>query len=134
MGHSTAFFNIAKKKWGENMSAKSFFTGVIIGGIAAGVTTLLSTPMSGKDARKTIRDNSQAILTDIRELQVNITDIKDSITTATVEGKAIISSFIDDLKLTLNDWKLEIKPHQEQLQIELKELESTVNELESSLK
>ncbi|GKU81694.1 YtxH domain-containing protein [Niallia sp. NCCP-28] len=116
------------------MSAKSFFTGVIIGGIAAGVTTLLSTPMSGKDARKTIRDNSQAILTDIRELQVNITDIKDSITTATVEGKAIISSFIDDLKLTLNDWKLEIKPHQEQLQIELKELESTVNELESSLK
>jgi len=126
--------NIARKKWGENMSAKSFLTGVIIGGIAAGVTTLLSTPMSGKEARKTIRDNSQAILTDIRELQVSIIDIKDSITTATVEGKAIISSFIEDLKLTLNDWKLEIKPHQQQLQLELKELESTVNELESNLK
>jgi len=127
-------FSMAKTKWGEIMSAKSFVTGVVIGGIAAGVATLLSTPMSGKEARKTIRDNSQAILTDIKELQISIIDIKDSITTATVEGKAIISSFIEDLKLTLNDWKLEIKPHQQQLQLELKELENTVNELETSLK
>ncbi|MGP7819003.1 YtxH domain-containing protein [Niallia sp. 01092] len=116
------------------MSGKSFLTGFIIGSIAAGVTTLLSTPVSGKEARKTVYDNTNAFLSNMDELKTSIIEIKDSITTATVEGQAIILSFVEDLKVTLNDWKQEIKPHQEQLQIELKELENTVNDLESSLK
>ncbi|MFT8321841.1 MAG: YtxH domain-containing protein [Bacillus sp. (in: firmicutes)] len=116
------------------MRGKSFLTGFIIGSLAAGISTLLSTPMSGKEARKACRDNTNAFLADIKELKTSILEIKESVTTATVEGKTIIASFIEDLKLTLNDWKIEIKPHQEQLQLELKELETTVNDLESSLK
>ncbi|WP_445486575.1 YtxH domain-containing protein [Niallia sp. 03133] len=116
------------------MRGKSFLTGFIIGGIAAGVTTLISTPISGKEARKACRDNANAFLTDMKELKAGILEIKDSISTASAEGKSIIASFIEDLKVSLNDWKIEIQPHQEQLQLELKELESTVNELESNLK
>ena len=116
------------------MSAKSFLSGFLIGGIAAGITTLLTTPYSGKEVRKACNENGKAFLQHIQELKLDLNEIKDSVKTATVEGKTVFSTFIEDLKRSLETWKEEVKPHQELLQKELDELQSTINELENDLK
>ena len=115
------------------MSAKSFLSGFLIGGLAAGITTLLTTPMSGKEIRKSCNDTSKAFLSHIQELKLDLLDIKDSVKTATVEGKSVLGFVIEDLKKSINTWKEEIKPHQELLQVELKEMETTIKELEKDL-
>lgn len=115
------------------MSAKSFLSGFLIGGLAAGVTALLTTPMSGKEMRKSCNDTSQAFLSHIQELKIDLVAIKDSVKTATVEGKDVISVFLEDLKQSIETWKEETKPHQEQLQADLKEMEATIKELELDL-
>lgn len=116
------------------MSAKSFLSGFLIGGIAAGITTLLTTPYSGKEVRKACSENGKAFLQHIQELKIDLNEIKNSVKTATVEGKTVLSAFIEDLKLSLETWQVEVKPHQELLQQELDELQSTINELENDLK
>ncbi|HEO8421487.1 YtxH domain-containing protein [Niallia sp. FSL W8-0635] len=116
------------------MSAKSFLSGFLIGGIAAGITTLLTTPYSGKEVRKVCSDNGKAFLQHIQELKIDLNEIKDSVKTVTVEGKTVLSDFIKDLKLSIETWQEEVKPHQELLQQELDELQSTINELENDLK
>lgn len=116
------------------MSAKSFLKGLLIGGIAAGIATIITTPMSGKEVRKVCKVNSKAFIEELKDLKSSLLEIKDSVSTASVEGKTIISAFVEDLQLSLNEWKDQIKPHQEQLQKELAEIETTVSELETNLK
>lgn len=116
------------------MSAKSFLSGFLIGGIAAGITTLLTTPYSGKEVRKVCSDNGKAFLQHIQELKIDLNEIKNSVKTATVEGKTVLSAFIEDLKLSIETWQEEVKPHQALLQQELDDLQSTINELENDLK
>ena len=115
------------------MSAKSFLSGFLVGGIAAGITTLLTTPVSGSEVRKSCNDTTKAFISHIQELKTDLQDIKESIKTATVEGKSVLGFVIEDLKTSINTWKAEIKPHQELLQKEINEMETTIKELEKDL-
>jgi len=115
------------------MSAKSFLSGFIVGGLAAGITALLTTPVSGKELRKSCNDTTKAFLSHLEDLQTDLLDIKESVKTATVEGKTVLSAVLEDLKKSIETWKEEIKPHQENLQREMKEMETTIKELEQEL-
>lgn len=123
-----------KKDEVNKMSGKTFLSGFIIGGLAAAAATIFTTPVSGKEARKVCVDNSKAFLKEFKDLKEDLIEIKDSIATASKEGKNVIGTFVDDIKVALEQWKIEIKPHQEQLKIELNEIEKTVSELENDLK
>ncbi|MDL0436785.1 YtxH domain-containing protein [Niallia sp. SS-2023] len=116
------------------MSGKTFLSGFIIGGLAAAAATLFTTPVSGKEARKACVDNSKAFLKEFKDLKEDLIEIKDSIASASKEGKNVIGTFVEDIKESLEQWKTEIQPHQEQLKIELNQIEQTVTELENDLK
>ncbi|MDZ5470205.1 YtxH domain-containing protein [Bacillus sp. 31A1R] len=115
------------------MKTKTLLLGFIVGGIAAGVTTLLSAPASGKETRNYIKENSNQWRNQLLDLKISLLDLKNSTTSATKEGKEVISTFISDVKILLADWQEDINPNQEQLKFELNSIQETVNELESQI-
>ncbi|MEK4149069.1 YtxH domain-containing protein [Robertmurraya sp. FSL W8-0741] len=116
------------------MNKKSFMLGLLIGGISAGVAALLSAPASGKESRIFIKENTHIWKQQLFELAHDLEKIKTSISALTKEGKDTLSSFIKDVKILLETWQIEMKPHEEQLKNELHSIQKTIQELESSLK
>ncbi len=108
--------------------------GLLIGGISAGVAALLSAPASGKETRTYIKENTHMWKQQLLELTHDLEKIKASLVVLTKEGKDNISSFLKDVKILLETWQLEMKPHEEQLKKELHSIQKTIQELESSLK
>ena len=115
------------------MKAKSLLLGFIIGGVAASVTTLLSAPVSGKDARQYVKKNSECLKSQLNEFKDQLKEVSSSVVTATKEGKAAISAFSTELQSSINNWKQEIIPHQEKIQTELNAIEASIQELEMNL-
>lgn len=115
------------------LNGKSLFLGFLAGGAIAGIATLLSAPASGEETRKKLAENKNIALAEFKELKHRLTEIKDSISVASLEGKSVFADFIQDIKLALNEWKTETAPIKQELAKELKELEQTIAELEKSL-
>ncbi|WP_019153353.1 YtxH domain-containing protein [Robertmurraya massiliosenegalensis] len=116
------------------MNKKSLLMGFLIGGISAGVATLLSAPSSGKETRTYMKENTQIWKEQILELTSDLDRLKSSFTVLTKEGKDGISSFIKDVKILVETWKIDMKPHEEQLKKELQTLQNSIQELESTMK
>ncbi|MEH7354797.1 YtxH domain-containing protein [Neobacillus drentensis] len=112
------------------MKLKHFFYGFIAGGLAAGISTMLTAPNSGDVTRARIKKKKQLVLNQLRELKTNLIQIKDSATVATKEGKMNILTFLSEVKISLTQWEKEICPQQQAIQKELVEMKETVQELE----
>jgi gas vesicle protein len=115
------------------MKGKSFFLGLLVGGITAAVTTLLTTPNSGKENRLNVKETADQFKKHLLEIKSNLHELQHSVSTATLEGKVSIGEFVSDLKNVLIAWKEEIRPHQLQLQKEISSIEKTIEEIEASL-
>jgi gas vesicle protein len=115
------------------MKAKSFLVGFLIGGIAASLSTLLTTPKSGKETRLNLKKNADQFVHQLSEIQINLNELQNAITAATLDGKVSIDTFVTDIKTTIAAWKAEIRPHQLQLQKEISSIEKTIEEIEASL-
>jgi gas vesicle protein len=115
------------------MKGKSFFLGLLVGGMTAAVTTLLTTPNSGKENRLNVKETADQFKQHLLEIKSNLHELQHSVSTATLEGKVSIGEFVSDLKNVLIAWKEEIRPHQLQLQKEISSIEKTIEEIEASL-
>ncbi|PLR77979.1 hypothetical protein CU633_07685 [Bacillus sp. V3-13] len=115
------------------MKAKSLLLGFLVGGVAAGITTLLTAPASGRTTRKYLQENKDLLMSNVRILKDDLMDLKNSASQASMEGKAAISSLSSDLKHSIADWKNAIRPNKQELQKEMKKIEDTISELELSL-
>lgn len=115
------------------MNAKSFLYGLIIGGTAAGAAVLFSTPASGETTRRRLLKNKDQLGSQCQLLKKQLNDIKNAAITLSTDGKETVSSISKDLKTTLADWKNEVRPHQQSLQLELKAIESAIGNLEAAL-
>ncbi|MFE8700232.1 YtxH domain-containing protein [Cytobacillus sp. FJAT-54145] len=116
------------------MKLRSLFLGFVVGGVAAGIATLLSAPTSGKEARKNIMENSLEWKSQLADLNSTVLQLKETVLSASKEGKESLLTFVQDLKLLISDWKQDIQPHQIRLKEELDSIQSAVSELETQLK
>lgn len=115
------------------MNGKSYVAGLIIGAVASSVVTFLTTPKSGKETRIQLKNTVQPFIHGLSDLKSQLYELQKSVTSATIEGKETISSFLSDIKIVVRDWKNEILPHQLQLQEEIASLERTIEDIERSL-
>lgn len=115
------------------MKARSLLLGFVIGGAAAGVSTLLTAPVSGKDARQYVKKNTECLKNQLIELKDQIKQLSISVVQASKEGKATIATFSSEVKSSINSWKQDIQPHQQKIQSELNAIEAAIQELETNL-
>lgn len=117
----------------KTLNGKSLLLGLLAGGAIAGIATILSAPASGKETRYKLAENKEIALSELRELKNSLMQIKDSLSVASSEGKKAIGDFIKDVKLAVNEWKVETSPIKESLAKELQALEQTLEDLEKNL-
>jgi gas vesicle protein len=115
------------------VKAKSLFMGFLFGGVAAGVATLLTAPNSGKQTRGILKANKNEIIGSIKDVKEAAMELKDSVAFASTEGKAVIQSFITDVKTAIYAWQLHTEENKIELQNDVKELEESIKELETEL-
>ena len=114
------------------MKGKSFLVGFLIGGAAAGISTLLTVPISGEKTRMNMKSNTDVWIKQFSEVKDSIKELQKTLSSS-LEGKAELKNFISDIKTVVSDWKQEIHPHQQELQKELQVLEYSIQELESNI-
>ncbi len=115
------------------MKAKSVLLGMLAGGVAAGIATLLSTPKTGYETRRTLIANKNEFIGSIKDIKEAAVELKDVVSTASKEGKASIQTFITDVKTAIFEWKLQTEENKKGLQEDVKQLEDSIKELESEL-
>lgn len=115
------------------MKTKSLLLGIIVGGITAGISTLLTAPNSGKETRSYLRNHKDVWSGNLIEIRDHILDLKNVMSTASKEGKETVSTFVTDLKILLEDWQEDIKPHKENIVNELNSIQLAIHELETQL-
>lgn len=115
------------------MNGKSLAMGFIIGSVAAGITTLLAAPASGKETKNYLKEHKDEWLDALLEMKGNLNELKGAIAVLSKEGKENITAFVQDVKILVESWQEEIKPNQEIIQSELKAIQNTIQEIESSI-
>lgn len=114
------------------MKVKSFLIGFLIGGAAAGISTLLTVSNSGRNTRMYVKANTDSTIKQFMEVKDSMKELQKTLTSSSLEGIVTIKNFIADVKIVISDWKQEIHPHQQELQKELQEIEVRIQELESN--
>ncbi|QED47132.1 YtxH domain-containing protein [Cytobacillus dafuensis] len=115
------------------MNVKSWLLGFFIGGAAAGISVLLTAPNSGKETRQYVREQKESIQKQILDLNKQLIELKNSTIKASKEGKNTISAFSSEVKTSIQKWRDEILPHQQDLQKELHSIELAILDLEKSI-
>ncbi|NMH69564.1 YtxH domain-containing protein [Bacillus sp. RO3] len=115
------------------MNKKSLFYGLFIGGVVGGVTSLLTSPSSGKEVRAQIKDKKDEWAGMIDEVKVHISDLKESIGTLSQEGKDTVLQLSADLKASFQQWQASTEPNNKRLQDEIRSIQHTIEELEKSI-
>lgn len=115
------------------MKTKSFLFGLFVGGISAGIATLLSTPRNGKELRSKIKHNSESLLNEMKTAKEAIHQVTDSVLFATKEGQKVLVPFLEDLKTTIESWKRDIEPNQEMIKAEMESIEDALHKMETEI-
>lgn len=112
----------------------SLLLGFVVGGAVSAVVTLLSTPTSGKELRGQVKQQSLEWKEVADNLIQDALRLKDQIAKTSKEGVALINNLTQEMKQSIEEWKLTVEPHQEniheyleQIQASLKDLEEKVN-------
>ncbi|PLR89959.1 YtxH domain-containing protein [Bacillus sp. T33-2] len=115
------------------MKAKSVLMGLIAGGAAAGIITLLTAPASGRETRRNLKAHKDEVMGHLKDVKDSVIELKNTVSTATKEGKSGINTFVHDLKLAIYEWKLSTDSNKAELQKDIMEIEHAIQELESEL-
>jgi gas vesicle protein len=115
------------------MKAKSLTYGLIIGGVIGSISSLLSTPSSGRELRSQIKSKKEDWSQVFEEMKVHLGELKDSISTLSQEGKETVQQISKDLQASVKQWQASTEPNNQKLQQEIQLIQSKIEELETSL-
>lgn len=112
---------------------KSILLGILVGTTASAVATLLTTPSSGKDVRVRIKDQSFEWKDAIDEIIQDGLTLKDQIAKTSKEGAALINDLTQEMKTSIEEWKIAVEPNQDNLHDYLEQIETSIKDLEAKL-
>ncbi|WP_223700800.1 YtxH domain-containing protein [Sutcliffiella deserti] len=115
------------------MNGKSLISGIVVGSVIAGVSTLLTTPSSGESMRSKVRTTKEQAKLTFTELKSEAMQIKSNVSNVVEESKTVIPNVSKDLKTSLEIWQDSIRPHQENIQDNIALVEKEVEKLEKNL-
>lgn len=113
--------------------SKALFYGILVGGIAAGVSTLLAAPSSGKDLRRSLRENSDTFKDTFNKLKSEGMAVKDQIKRIAEESKNVVPDVSNDLKVAVKEWQTGIELHKKNIENEIMSLEESIQTLENTV-
>lgn len=116
------------------MKAKPLLFGMIVGGIASGIATLLTTPRSGKELRENLINAEIEWSINLSTLKNCLLDLKNEINTVSQEGKEVFSSLLKDLNISVKEWKESTEENQHRLKTELQSIQDSIENLELDIK
>ena len=112
------------------MKVQTFFTGLAVG-IAAGMAAAIMTaPQTGKQLRSNIARNTSIWKEQLVDVKNEASNVKQSITSFSIEAKNNIPQIINELKETITTFKTEIEPDASKLKQEIETLQNSISEFE----
>ncbi|GAA0596178.1 YtxH domain-containing protein [Virgibacillus siamensis] len=115
------------------ISKKSLVLGVMVGGAISTAATLLSTPASGKDFRNRAKDQGIEWKQMFGNLKQDALRLKNQLTKTSKEGAALVKELTQEMKNSVEEWKLAVEPHQENIYEYLDQIESSLKDLEEKI-
>lgn len=113
---------------------KSLFLGFVVGGTISAVTTLLSTPSSGKDIRACVKEQGIEWKDMIANLKYDSLRLKNQIAETSKEGAVLIRNLTKEMKNSVEEWKIAVEPHQDNIHEYLEQIELSLKDLEEKIK
>lgn len=115
------------------MKAKPFLLG-LTAGIIGGMTTILFTaPQPGKQLRTNIAGNTTKAKNDLSVVRNQAIQVKQSVSSLKNEAKNNIPKIINELKISISNFKEEVEPQTKKLKQELEGLQQSIAEIEQNL-
>ena len=112
---------------------RSLAAGLIVGGVIGGVAALLTAPTSGKNLREQLKANCGKWEDTVKKLKNDGIALKEQFVKTAIEGAEIIKDVGSELQTSIQEWREEIKPHQQDLKKEIAEIEEKIKQLEKTL-
>ncbi|MEH7238387.1 YtxH domain-containing protein [Bacillus sp. JJ1562] len=114
-------------------STKSLFYGLLIGSVIGSVSVLLSTPSSGQDFRRTLKNNQKHISKNLNRVVSEGKSLTEQVSRSTVQAVNTITEVSGEFRNSFNHWKKEIVGNQKSIQKELLDIESALEKLEKAV-
>ncbi|THE11081.1 YtxH domain-containing protein [Bacillus timonensis] len=114
-------------------STKSLFYGLLIGSVIGSVSVLLSTPSSGKDFRRTLKNNQRQLTESLSQVVSDGKSLTEQVSKSTKQAVSVITEISTDVKHSFDHWKKEIDGNQKNIKKELLEIESALEKLEKAV-
>lgn len=113
--------------------SKAFVTGLLFGGVAAGVTVLFAAPSSGKDFRKKLTQKGIELKRSFQEIKNDSKLLKEQVIQTAVEGKEVFGELKDDMQKAFSAWTQDIKPNKENIERKLEEIQKSIDHLQKTV-
>jgi gas vesicle protein len=115
------------------MNAKKVLLGMVVGGIASGVATLLTTPRSGEALRKNLVRSEEEWSQKLSTLRASLRDVSNEVAYVSKEGKVVLANLIKDIKISVQAWKDSTTSNQQTIKVELESIQAALKKLENDL-
>src|SRR5690625_1571171 len=113
---------------------KSLVLGFLVGGTISATAALLSTPISGRDLRGRIKEQSIEWKETLDDLLQDGLRLKNQIAETSLEGVALVNELTQEMKESVEEWKETVEPHQENIHEYLEQIETSLKALEDKVK
>ena len=114
------------------MKVQTFFTGLAIGAAVGMVAAIMTAPQAGKQLRTNIARNTSIWKDQLVDIKNETNNVKQSITSFSIEAKNNIPQIINELKETITTFKTEIEPDALKLKQEIDVLQNSISEIEKN--
>lgn len=116
------------------MKQSNWLAGFLVGGIAGAVTTLLTTPSSGKDVKKNMLKTKNFMKETAKEVIINANHIKQAVFHLIQEGKTVIPQISKEVKESIELWQETIQPNKNAIEEGIHNVQTSVKNLEETSK
>jgi|SRR5699024_1377352 len=112
---------------------KSILLGFIVGGTISAATALLTAPSSGRELRYRVKQQSIEWKKIVDDMIQDGLRLKDQIAKTSKEGVALINELTQEMKVSVEEWKNAIEPHQDNIHEYLEQIEASIKDLEEKI-
>ncbi len=112
---------------------KSFVTGFFVASTVSAAAALILTPASGRDLRGKVKDQGLEWKKVAEDIIQDALKLKDQIAKTSKEGVALINELTEEMKISVEEWKNAVEPHQDNIFEYLEQIESSIKDLEDKI-